>query len=65
MPTRIGMPMKKTIVVPCIVNIWLKVSGPRKSLRGHSNCQRISRASTPPITRKTTAMRTYMMPIFL
>ena len=23
------MPMKKTIVVPCIVNSWLKVSGPR------------------------------------
>ena len=29
------MPMKKTIVVPCIVNSWLNVSGPRKSLRGH------------------------------
>ena len=65
MPIRIGMPMKKTIVVPCIVNIWLNVSGPRKSLRGRTNCQRRSRASTPPTTRKTTAMRTYRMPIFL
>ena len=27
MPIRIGMPMKKTIVVPCIVNSWLNVSG--------------------------------------
>ena len=34
MPIRIGMPTKKTIVVPCIVNSWLNVSGPRKSLRG-------------------------------
>ena len=35
MPIRIGMPTKKTIVVPCIVNSWLNVSGPRTSLRGH------------------------------
>ena len=34
MPIRIGMPMKNTIVVPCIVNSWLNVSGPKKSLRG-------------------------------
>ena len=27
MPIRIGMPTKKTIVVPCIVNSWLNVSG--------------------------------------
>ena len=27
MPIRIGMPTKKTIVVPCIVNNWLNVSG--------------------------------------
>ena len=40
MPIRIGMPMKNTIVVPCMVNIWLKTSGPRKSLRGQNNCQR-------------------------
>ena len=28
MPIRIGMPTKKTIVVPCIVNSWLNVSWP-------------------------------------
>ena len=30
-----------------------------------ASCKRISSASTPPMTRKTEAMRTYMMPIFL
>ena len=59
------MPMKNTIVVPCIVNSWLKASGPRKSLRGQNSCKRSSMASQPAMTRKTTAMRTYMMPIFL
>ena len=29
MPIRIGIPTKKTIVVPCIVNNWLNVSGAR------------------------------------
>ena len=65
MPIRIGMPTKKTIVVPCIVNSWLNVSWPRTSLRGKNSCQRISSASMPPITRKTMLIRTYMMPIFL
>jgi hypothetical protein len=44
MPMRIGMPMKKTIVVPCMVNIWLKKSGGRKSRRGVHSCQRIRSA---------------------
>ena len=34
MPIRIGMPTKKTIVVPCIVKSWLNTSGPRTSFRG-------------------------------
>ena len=41
MPMRIGMPMKKTIVVPCIVNSPLKVSGPMNVLRGQNSCKRI------------------------
>ena len=65
MPIRIGMPTKKTIVVPCMVNKPLKVSGPRTSLRGQNSCMRIRMASQPPMTRKTTAISTYMMPIFL
>jgi hypothetical protein len=58
MPIRIGMPTKKTIVVPCIVNSWLKKSGLRTSLRGQRSCRRMRTASTPPTTRKTTAIRT-------
>ena len=65
MPMRIGIPTKNTIVVPWIVNIWLNTSGPTMLLRGWKSCQRIKSASPPAITRKTTAIRTYMMPIFL
>ena len=35
MPIRIGMPTKKTIVVPCIVNSWLNVSGPDELVARH------------------------------
>ena len=52
------MPTKKTIVVPCIVNSPLKVSGPISSLRGQNSWRRIKMASQPPMTRKTTAIRT-------
>ena len=65
MPMSIGMPTKKTIVVPCIVNSPLKVSGPMSVLRGRKSCKRIKRASQPPMIRKTTAISTYRMPIFL
>jgi hypothetical protein len=57
MPIRIGIPMKNTIVVPCIVNNWLNTSGARKSLRGEISCHRIRTASTPPTIRKTRLIR--------
>jgi hypothetical protein len=49
MPNKSGMAAKKIIVVPCIVKSWLNVPGPIASARAVLNCQRISRASTPPI----------------
>ena len=48
MPMRIGIPMKKTMVVPCIVSSPLKVSGPINVLpAGQNSCKRINTASQP------------------
>ena len=59
------MAAKKIIVVPCIVIIWLKTSGGTARNSGQRSWKRITIASAPPITRKSTAIRKYMMPIFL
>ena len=50
-----GMTPRKIIVVPCIVNSWLYVSGERKLLSGWRSCHRISSASSPPIRKNRKA----------
>ena len=55
-PTAIGMPTRNTIVVPCIVNIWLYCPAVSTVPFGWKSWRRISSASTPPSTRKTSAV---------
>ena len=59
------MAKKKIIVVPCIVNIRLNTCGDTKSLCGYINWMRMTSASTPAMTRKTSANRMYSRPIRL
>src|SRR3989454_12330792 len=57
-----GMPTRKTIVVPCSVNRRLNVSAGTSVRPGHASCRRMREASMPPITRKMRPVTTYMMP---
>src|SRR6266511_5928270 len=59
------MPMRNTIVVPCIVNSSLYCAAVIRLPLGPASWSRRSSASTPPITRKVTAVVAYMIPIFL
>src|SRR6478736_1588684 len=59
------MTPRKIIEVPCIVNSWLYISGVRNVWSGIRSCQRISRASRPPIRKNRKAEAPYMMPIRL
>src|SRR2546428_3351243 len=58
----IGIPTRKTIVVPCSVNRRLNVSAGTSVRPGHASCRRMREASMPPITRKMRPVTTYMMP---
>ena len=50
--------MRNTIVVPCIVNSSLYCAGGEHACRWRStSCSRISSASMPPMTKKTSAVR--------
>ena len=60
-----GMTARKIIVVPCMVNIVLYCWAVSRVLFGTISWRRISRASQPPTSRKTSANRPYMKPIFL
>ena len=51
-----GMMARKIIVVPCIVNSWLYVSGDRKVFSGVPSWIRSSNASIPPIRKKKKAV---------
>ena len=65
MPIRIGMPTKNTIVVPCIVNSWLNVSGPRNVVARNQQLPAHQQRLDAADHQEHQAMRTYMMPIFL
>jgi hypothetical protein len=52
MPIRIGIPMKNTMVAPCIVNSWLNTSGETTLPPGQNSFQRMTSASQPATTRK-------------
>src|SRR5207244_451832 len=57
-----GMPTRKTIVVPCSVHRRLNVSAGTSVRPGHASCRRMREASMPPIMRKMRPVTTYMMP---
>ena len=59
------MPMRNTIVVPCIVNSWLYAAAESNVPSGRASCRRISSASMPPARKNTIAVVPYMMAIFL
>ena len=51
-----GMIARKIMVVPCIVNSWLYVSGDRNVLFGDPSWMRSRSASMPPIRKKRNAV---------
>ena len=51
-----GMIARKIMVVPCMVNSWLYVSGRRNVLFGDPSWIRSSMASMPPIRKKMKAV---------
>jgi hypothetical protein len=51
-----GMIARKIMLVPCMVNSWLYVSGLRKVLSGLASWIRISSASRPPTRKKKNAV---------
>ena len=50
------------MLVPCMVKSRLNVSGGTMCSPGHASCRRISVASIPATTKKTSPETTYMMP---
>jgi hypothetical protein len=60
-----GITKRNTMVVACIVNIWLYCSGDSTLPLGAASCRRIRPASMPPTRKKANATTPYMMPIFL
>ena len=50
------MTTRKIIVVPCIVKSWLNVSGDEQREFGTASWRRMSSASTPPTTKKKSAV---------
>jgi hypothetical protein len=60
-----GMAKRKTIVVPCMVKIWLYCSGESRPFSGLINCVRMSMAMTTAAPKKPSDVQMYMMPIRL
>src|SRR5690606_22454430 len=54
-----------TIVVACIVNIWLYLSADRILPSGPASWARMSSASRPPTRKKNRDTTPYMIPSFL
>ena len=60
-----GITTRKTIVVPCIVKSWLKVSGSISVLSAVASCVRIRSASMPPTRNHRKAVIPYSVPMRL
>jgi hypothetical protein len=60
-----GMPKRKTIVVPCIVKIWLYCEGESRPFSGRISCVRMSMAMTTAAAKNTSDVQMYMMPMRL
>ena len=61
----IGMTTRKIIVTPCMVKSLVVEVGREQLPSGAASWTRISRASTPPTRKNSSAEAPYMMPIFL
>ena len=59
------MPSRNTIVVPCMVKIWLYWEAVSTVPLGWASWRRMRSASMPPRQKKTSAVTAYMIPIFL
>ena len=59
------MPIRNTMVVPCIVKSSLYCAAVRTLPFAWKSCKRMRSASRPPMTKNTKAVVPYMMPIFL
>src|SRR4029450_9898819 len=59
------MPMRNTIVVPCMVKSSLYCAAVRTVPFASKSWSRMSSASMPPTMKKTSAAAPYMIPIFL
>ena len=60
-----GMTTRKIMVVPCMVNIWLKTSGETRVESAEASWRRIRKASMPPRMKKMKAVTPYRMPMRL
>jgi hypothetical protein len=64
-PENSGVANISSMIVPCIVKSWLKVSWCINCIPGYANSARISRARMPPKTKKNSDVPKYSRPIFL
>ena len=65
-PANSGVANSSSMIVPCIVNSWLYCSGLSTTCRpGSTSSARISRASRPPIMKKTNEEMKYRLPMTL
>ena len=51
-----GITTRKIIVMPCMVNTWLYCAAFSTVPLACTSCRRMSSASTPPITKKNSAV---------
>ena len=61
-PAMSGMPTRKTIAVPCMVNRRLNTCGAIRLLFGTASWARITAAMEPATTRKSKAVAIYIRP---
>ena len=55
-PTMTGTANRNIIVVPCMVKIWLYLSGPTSVFSGRESCARMTAASRPPSANQRSAV---------
>ena len=61
-PAMSGMPTRKTIAVPCMVNRRLNTCGAIRLLFGTASWARMTAAMEPATTRKSKAVAMYIRP---
>ncbi len=64
-PANSGVANISNMIVPCIVNAWLNCSFETICVPGRASSARMTRASTPPTTKKENDVSRYIVPIVL